>query len=325
MYTYEELYTLFSEHLDKQSFSHNPKELYEPIVYSLSQCGKRLRPVFTLMACDLFGGDIQAALPQALAIELLHNFTLIHDDLMDQSPIRHGQETVFKKWNPKLAILSGDALFVLAYTYILQTTETNRLPDILNIFNTTALQACEGQQLDLNFENQKEVTLDDYLEMIRLKTAVLFAASLQLGALLAGASPENRALIYDFGINVGLGFQLKDDLLDLYGNEKTFGKRTGQDIIENKKTYLFVKAMATADPKTRGILLDYFHEKKLPAEEKITAFRKIFDALDIERLTNEAIARYMKKGLEKLEAIDVAPERKIPLRELALKMVKREK
>ncbi len=322
MYTYEELYALFSEHLDKQSFSHDPKELYEPIVYSLSQCGKRLRPMFTLMACDLFGGDIQKALPQALAIELLHNFTLIHDDLMDQSPIRHGKETVFKKWSPKLAILSGDALFVLAYTYTLQA-DVERLPEILNIFNTTALQACEGQQLDLNFEKRKEVTLEDYLEMIRLKTAVLFGASLKLGGLIAGASEKNMQLIYDFGINVGLGFQLKDDLLDLYGNEKTFGKRTGQDIVENKKTYLFVKAMATADPKTRNILLDYFHEKKLPEEEKISAFRKIFDALDIERLTNEAIARYMKKGLEKLDALDVEEERKKPLRTLAQNMMQR--
>ncbi len=324
MYTYEELYQLFSDHLDKQSFSHDPKELYEPIVYSLSQCGKRLRPVFTLMACDLFGGDIQKALPQALAIELLHNFTLIHDDLMDQSPIRHGKETVFKKWNPKLAILSGDALFVLAYTYTLHA-DADRLPKILNVFNSTALQACEGQQLDLNFENRKEVSLEDYLEMIRLKTAVLFGASLKLGALIAGASEENMQLIYDFGVHVGIGFQLKDDLLDLYGKEEIFGKRTGQDIVENKKTFLFVKAMSTADPNTRNILLDYFHEKKLPEEEKIKAFRKLFDELDIERLTNEAITSYLQKGLEKLDAIDISAERKLPLRKLAQSIMQREK
>ena len=315
---------MFSEHLDKQSFSHNPKELYEPIVYSLAQCGKRLRPIFTLMACDLFGGDIQEALPQALAIELLHNFTLIHDDLMDQSPIRHGKETVFKKWDSKLAILSGDALFVLAYTYTLQA-RTDLLPPILQLFNTTALQACEGQQLDLNFEKRKDVTLEDYLEMIRLKTAVLFGASLKLGALIAGASEKNRELIYDFGVLVGMGFQLKDDLLDLYGSEEIFGKRTGQDILDNKKTYLFIKALATADPQTKNILLDYFHEKKLPEKKKIEAFRQVFDKLDIEKLTHDAIASYLAQGLEKLEAIDVPAGRKKILRDLAVNMMKREK
>ena len=324
MYTYEELYTLFSEHLDKQSFSHDPKELYEPIVYSLAQCGKRLRPIFTLMACDLFGGDIQEALPQALAIELLHNFTLIHDDLMDQSPIRHGKETVFKKWDPKLAILSGDALFVLAYTYTLRA-RTDLLPKILQLFNTTALQACEGQQLDLNFEKRKNVTLEDYLEMIRLKTAVLFGASLKLGALIAGASEKNRKLIYDFGVSVGMGFQLKDDLLDLYGKEEIFGKRTGQDILENKKTYLLIKALATADPQTKNILLDYFHEKKLPEKEKVEAFRQIFDKLDIEKLTHDAIASYLAKGLEKLDAIEIPARRKKILRDLAVNMMNREK
>lgn len=324
MYTYEELFALFSSHLKNQSFSNDPKELYEPIMYSLSQSGKRLRPVFTLMACDLFGGDIEKALPQALAIELLHNFTLIHDDLMDQSPIRHGKETVFKKWNPKLAILSGDALFALAYDYTLQA-EVQQLPEVLKIFNKTALQACEGQQLDLNFEQRKNVSLEDYLEMIRLKTAVLFGASLKIGALIAHASERNMQLIYDFGLNVGMGFQLKDDLLDLYGNEEVFGKKTGQDILENKKTYLFIKALATADPKTKDILLDYFQERQLSEEEKILAFRKIFDELDIEKLTNDAICSYFDKGMEKLDEIALPEERKLPLRKLAQSMMNRKK
>ncbi len=324
MYTYDELYNLFSDHLNNQSFSKNPKELYEPIVYSLSQCGKRLRPVFTLMASDMFGGDIQKALPQALAVELLHNFTLIHDDLMDQSPIRHGKETVYKKWDAKLAVLSGDALFVLAYTYILQANAV-LLPEILKIFNTTALQACEGQQMDLNFEKQRQVTLDDYLSMIRLKTAVLFGASLKLGALIAGTSEKNKQLIYEFGENVGMGFQLQDDLLDLYGNEKIFGKRTGQDIIENKKTYLFIKALSTADVETKDVLLDYFHEKQLPVDEKIKAFREIFDRLDIEKLTRKAIAGYLDKGLKKLDEVEISEVRKEPLRGVVKAMINREK
>ena len=324
MYTYEELYKIFSNHLGKQSFSKNPKELYEPIVYSLSQCGKRLRPIFTLMACDLFEGNIQKALPQALAIELLHNFTLMHDDLMDQSPIRHGKETVFKKWNPNMAILAGDALYVLAYDYILQA-DLEILPDILSTFNKTALKACEGQQLDLNFENRKIVSLADYIEMIRLKTALLFGASLKIGALIARASTEDTQHIYEFGINIGLGFQLKDDLLDLYGNEKVFGKKTGLDIIENKKTYLFTKAMATADPETKELLLDYFHGKELPEKEKIRYFRKIFDKLDIEKLTNDAIYNYLNTGLEKLDMIDCPEERKQTLKNLAHTIISRKK
>lgn len=324
MYTYEELYKLFSSHLEKQSFSKDPKELYEPIAYSLSQCGKRLRPIFTLMACDLFEGNIQKALPQALAIELLHNFTLMHDDLMDQSPIRHGKETVFKKWSPNMAILAGDALYVLAYDYTLQA-DIEILPAILSTFNKTALEACEGQQLDLNFEKRKIVSLKDYIEMIRLKTALLFGASLKIGALIARASAEDTQRIYEFGINVGLGFQLKDDLLDLYGNEKVFGKKTGQDVLENKKTYLFTKAMATANPETQGLLLNYFHGEDLPEKEKIRYFRKIFDTLDIEKLTNDAICNYLNKGLKKLDMIDCPEERKQPLKNLAHTMISRKK
>ncbi len=324
MYSYDELFRIFSNHLEKQSFSHNPKELYEPIVYSIAQCGKRLRPVIALMACDLFGGDIKKALPQALAIELLHNFTLIHDDLMDQSPIRHGKETVFKKWDSKLAILAGDALFALAYDYTLQS-ETHQLPEILKIFNKTALQACEGQQMDLNFEKRKDVLLDDYLEMIRLKTAVLFGTSLEIGALVAGASKKNRQLIYDFGINVGMSFQLKDDLLDLYGMEEVFGKRTGQDILDNKKTYLFVQALSAAGPKARSVLLSYFHEKELPEKEKIRSLKKIFDELGIEKMTGNAISGFLNKGMEKLDMIELPEERKQPLRNLAQTMINRNK
>jgi geranylgeranyl diphosphate synthase type II len=276
------------------------------------------------MACDLFEGNIQKALPQALAIELLHNFTLIHDDLMDQSPIRHGKETVFKKWNPNMAILAGDALYVLAYDYTLQA-DIEILPDILTTFNKTALKACEGQQLDLNFEKKKIVSLEDYIEMIRLKTALLFGASLKIGAIIARASAKDIQHIYEFGINIGLGFQLKDDLLDLYGNEKVFGKKTGQDILENKKTYLFTKAMATADPETKELLLNYFHGEDLPEKEKIRYFRKIFDTLDIEKLTNNAICNYLNKGLEKLDMIDCPEERKQALKNLAHTMISRKK
>ncbi len=324
MYSYEELYRIFADHLKKQHFSNDPKELYEPVIYAVSQCGKRIRPVLTLMACDLFGGDIKKALPQSLAIELLHNFTLIHDDLMDQSPIRHGKETVFKKWSSNMAILAGDALFVMAYDYAVQA-DPAVLPEVMKVFNKTALQACEGQQMDLNFEKRKDVTLFDYLEMIRLKTAVLFGASLKVGGLIAGATKKNIDLLYDFGLNMGMGFQLQDDLLDLYGNQDVFGKRTGQDILDNKKTFLFTKAMTMADPDTRDLLLDYFHEKQLPEEEKIQSLRRIFDRLNIEKLTNDTICSYLNKGIEKLEMIDMPDERKLPLKNLARTITAREK
>jgi len=324
MYSHEELYTIFSEHFKDQSFSRDPKELYEPIIYALSQKGKRIRPILALMACDLFGEDIQKALPQAVALELLHNFTLIHDDIMDQSPMRHGKDTVFKKWSPGTAILAGDTLYVLAYRYATHA-DKNILPDILYTFNETALEACEGQQKDLNFERKESITKEDYLEMSRMKTAVLFGASLKIGAIIAHASQKDADLLAGFGTNIGLGFQLMDDLLDLYGEEEIFGKKTGIDIIENKKTFLFVSAIERADEATKEKLRSYYRDGEMEPQQKIKAVEAIFDKLNIQQITQQAIKDYYNKALEQLNQIDSPDANKEMLKRLAYMLIYRKK
>ncbi len=322
MYSHSELYSIFSNHLQNQSFSRDPKELYEPIIYALGQKGKRIRPILALMACDLFGEDIYKALPQATALELLHNFTLIHDDIMDQSPIRHGIETVFKKWDPNMAILAGDTLYVLAYRYATQA-EPDLLPSILDTFNETALEACEGQQKDLNFEKKETVSTDEYLEMSRLKTAVLFGASLKIGATIARASSRDASLLAGFGTNMGLGFQLMDDLLDLYGDEEIFGKKTGVDIIENKKTFLFVTAIELADPATRKELYGYYRNTDIKPEEKIKAVTDIFNQLSIKEITQKTIRDYYNSAIKQLDLIDRPEASKEALKKLAYKLIYR--
>ena len=323
MYSHSELYSIFADHLQNQSFSRDPKELYEPIIYVLGQKGKRIRPILALMACDLFGEDIHKALPQATALELLHNFTLIHDDIMDQSPIRHGKETVFKKWDPNMAILAGDTLYVLAYRYATQA-EPDLLPLILDTFNETALEACEGQQKDLNFEKKETVSTDEYLEMSRMKTAVLFGASLKIGATIARASSRDASLLASFGTNMGLGFQLMDDLLDLYGDEDIFGKKTGVDIIENKKTFLFVTATELADPATREKLYGYYRNTNIKPEEKIKAVTDIFNQLSIREITQNTIQAYYNSAIKQLDLIDRPEASKEALKKLAYNLIYRE-
>lgn len=324
MYSFEQLYQIFSDELGKQNFTKSPKELYEPIAYTLSQSGKRLRPIFTLMACDLFGGDIYKSIPQAMAIELLHNFTLIHDDIMDEAPLRHGLETVHTRWNQKLAILAGDTLYALAYRYVMQS-DIKYLPSILETFNNTALEACEGQQMDINFENLDMVSKDDYLLMSNYKTAALFGASMRIGAIIAGAPEDDTKLLSLYGRNLGMAFQLRDDLLDLYGEQKDFGKKTGLDIIENKKTYLFVAAMELADSETKDLLWSCYHDTNAGPDEKIAKVKGIFDRLDIETVTNKAIESYVNQSLESLDKVDRPKEDKVILEKLAKQMVSRKK
>lgn len=324
MYTFEQLYHIFSEELGKQNFTKSPKELYEPISYILSQSGKRLRPIFTLMACDLFGGDIYKSIPQALAIELLHNFTLVHDDIMDEAPLRHGQQTVHTRWNQKLAILAGDTLYALAYRYVMQS-DKNILPSILETFNSTALEACEGQQMDINFESLDVVSKEDYLLMSNYKTAALFGASMRIGGIIAGAPEPDMEFLSLYGRNLGMAFQLRDDLLDVYGEQKDFGKKTGLDIIENKKTYLFVAAMEQADEETKKHLWLCYHDSKAEPEEKITKVKGIFDSLNIENITNEAIETYINQGLTSLDKVNRPEENKEVLEKLAKQMISRKK
>lgn len=324
MYTFEQLYRLFSEKLKKQNFSKNPKELYEPIVYTISQSGKRLRPIFTLMACNLFNDDLYKAMNQALAIELLHNFTLIHDDIMDEAPLRHGQQTVHEKWNKNLAILAGDTMYALAYRYAMKT-DLALMPVVLETFNNTALEACEGQQMDINFENKKQVSKDDYMLMINYKTAVLFGASMRIGALVGGAPQKDVDLLYHFGQNIGMAFQLKDDLLDVYGDQERFGKQTGLDIIESKKTYLYVTAIELADEETKEKLRYCYRKDHPDKEKKIKEVKSIFDALNVEEVTQSAIEDYLVKSLYYLDKVNRPKEYKTILKDLAKQLMYRKK
>ncbi len=320
---YEELFSYFEENLKQQAFDNKPSELYAPIQYTLGLGGKRIRPILTLMACELFGGEIEKALPQAIAIELFHNFTLIHDDIMDNAPLRRGEVTVYKKWNSNIAILSGDTLFALAYQYV-QKADTNILPVTLNVFNKTAIEVCEGQQFDLNFETKNNLSVDQYIEMIKLKTAVLFAASLKIGALIGGASFNDAEKLYDFGLNLGLGFQLKDDFLDTYGDEHIFGKKTGSDILANKKTFLYLKALEIADKETRKRLINYFNSKE-GGIEKFNEVKAIFTRLKVDRLALEKIEEYRKIGLSSLDKINLLPEKKEKLFAISSLMIERDK
>ena len=320
---YEELFSYFEKNLKQQAFDNEPNELYAPIQYTLALGGKRIRPVLTLMACELFGGQIEKALPQAIAIELFHNFTLIHDDIMDNAPLRRGKKTVYKKWNNNIAILSGDTLFALAYQYV-QKTETNILPITLSVFNKTAIEVCEGQQFDLNFETENDLTVAQYTEMIRLKTAVLFGASLKIGALIGGANTDDAENLYNFGLNIGLGFQLKDDLLDTFGDDKIFGKKTGVDIISNKKTFLYLKALDIADDETKKKLVN-FYNSNVNKDEKFREVKAIFTKLKIDQLALEKIDEYCNAGKESLAKVNLDSAKKGNLLAIAHRMIDREK
>jgi len=324
MRKYEDYYSYFESVLNEVDFNGQPRELYEPILYTLKLKGKRIRPVLTLMACELFGGNIEDALPQAMAIEMFHNFTLIHDDIMDNAPLRRGKVSVFKKWSSSVAILSGDTLFALAYQYV-QKANKDILPDVLDIFNKTAIEVCEGQQYDLSYENDNNVTVEQYTDMIRLKTAVLFSASLKIGALIGGASMEDADNLYDFGINIGIGFQLKDDLLDTFGDEKVFGKKTGKDILSNKKTFLYLKALEIAGDDDRKQLIDFYTLENHDKEQKIESVKNIFSKLEIDRLTTEEIQKYYDLSIKSLEKVNLNEKRKQKLLDIARKMVDRNK
>ena len=301
----------FADFMAKTDFGGQPTELYDPIAYTILQSGKRLRPMLCLLANDLFGGDEQEALWPALALETFHNFTLIHDDIMDQAPLRRGKETVYQKWNSNIAILSGDAMFAMAFQYALTPKKG---AEIAQLLGKVAREICEGQQMDLNFETSRDVSLDDYLEMIRLKTAVLLATALQMGATIADATETDIKSIYDFGINMGMSFQLQDDILDLYSDVETFGKKHGGDIAENKKTYLYLKALELASEKERQRLTYLFtlridHDE----EEKIAEVKDIYDRLKVKETVESVIAEYDRKAFAALDAIGLPMESKIHL------------
>jgi geranylgeranyl diphosphate synthase type II len=324
MYSQKELSKYFEQKLKQEKFEGSPSQLYDPIQYMIDLGGKRLRPILTLMACGMFDDNIKKALPQAFAIELFHNFTLIHDDIMDNAPVRRGKTTVYKKWDSNTAILSGDTLFAMAYLYA-QKADMDILSNVLSVFSKTAIEVCEGQQFDLEFERKEVVSVKEYIEMIRLKTGVLFAASLKIGAIIGRAPKDDIELLYRFGETIGLGFQLQDDYLDTFGNEKVFGKKTGGDIVTNKKTYLYLKALEKADATTKKQLLKLYSKTGNDENKKITTVKSIFKNLGVDKDTTDLINGYFKDSTIILDKLGVSDDKKLELLKIAENMIKRNK
>ncbi|MFL9831101.1 polyprenyl synthetase family protein [Flavobacterium sp. ST-87] len=307
---YQEFVT---EYLKSQLEVKEPKNLYEPIHYILHLGGKRIRPVLTVMSAEIFDVSYEKALPAALAVEVFHNFSLVHDDIMDDAPLRRGNVTVHEKWDTNTAILSGDAMLILAYQYF-EKYEPVIFQALAKLFSKTALEVCEGQQWDVDFETRNDVTIPEYLKMIEYKTAVLVAAAMKMGAIIAQTSDENADLIYEFGLNLGLAFQLQDDYLDAFGNPETFGKQVGGDIIENKKTYLYLKAMEFANAMDRQELADLFSIQMEENEAKIVQVKEIFINSGASAATKKAIEVYTFKAFDTLDKMDVEAEKKQILR-----------
>lgn len=323
MYTLDSLSEKFDKALSGEVFDGNPSELYQPINYTLALGGKRLRPVMMLMACNMFTDDIEKAMPAAIGIELFHNFTLLHDDIMDKAPLRRGKPSVYKKWDTNTAILAGDTMFAIAYNYVADTNK-EILPDVIRVFTTTAAKVCEGQQFDINYELSNEVTINEYLNMIRLKTAVLFAASLKIGAIIGGGDENDIKNIFQLGENIGMAFQLKDDMLDTYGDQEKFGKKIGGDIIINKKTYLYLKAFELARGEEREKLNYYFSGKETDDDEKIKNVIEVFNKLNVKNYVEKEMKRYFTEALENLNAINVEPSRKSEFEIIINKIATRE-
>lgn len=303
-----------------------PSTLYDPISYILLQPGKRLRPQLVHMSVEMFGGSSENARKIALAFEMLHNFTLIHDDIMDAAPIRRGKETVYKKWNSNIAILSGDALAIMAFQQLLKLECDNQIIlDIAKVFSQTSLEICEGQQYDMDFETQPTVSIDEYIMMIRKKTAVMFAGCLKAGSILMSADEVTQQALYDLGIHLGLAFQLADDLLDVYATSPAFGKTIGGDIRDNKKTYLYLKALEDANPEQKRVLEESFAVPTTDFEEKYKTVRGIYDALNIKEQTEEQVQYYSNLALEDLRKVNVDADRKQQLNDLINSLINRNK
>ena len=312
-----------SQNAAQLTYGESPVELYEPIRYIMSLGGKRLRPIFTLLTANLFTDDWQKAIKPALAVEVFHNFTLMHDDIMDNAPLRRGMATVHEKWNANIAILSGDVMLVNAYE-LLFDIDKNILPDVLRRFNRTAAEVCEGQQLDMNFETLENISKGEYIEMIRLKTSVLLGFAMELGAMLASADPIITKQLYDAGVCYGLGFQLTDDLLDVYGDPIKFGKQVGGDIISNKKTYLLLDALEKVKGENKARLLDWISKSEFDKAEKVREITQIFTDLEVDKTTKKLIKQYFDAGFEILNDLDLDSERKKLLIDFVESLAQRE-
>ena len=319
----DEILSLFERHLAQLQLPEEPQRLYEPIIYSMSGGGKRLRPVLLLLCCEAFGGDVQEAMPAALAVEMFHNFTLLHDDIMDNAAVRRGKPSVQARWGENVAILSGDTMMIYAYR-LLGGVPREKLAAVMEVFTPMALQVCEGQQYDMDFEEQQKVSVTEYMQMIELKTAALLSGSARIGAILGGASDEDCHKIYSFAQELGVAFQLQDDLLDSYGDER-LGKKIGGDILEGKKTCLMLTAMSRASEEDRDILRHTHLDKSLSDEAKILRVREVYDRYDIPKVVEQQISLRFDKALSILDSVALPAENTKYLRAFAQSLVGRKK
>jgi geranylgeranyl diphosphate synthase type II len=324
MFTIEEYQEIIQQKIASLDIVRPPHELYDPIQYTMNLGGKRLRPTLCLLAAEMFGASVEDAICSAIAIEVFHNFTLIHDDIMDEAPIRRGKMSVYRKWNENIAILSGDAMMAMAYQYLLKTPSKNLL-SIIETFNKFAIEVCEGQQFDMNFETKDHLALSEYINMIRLKTSVLIAGSLKIGALIGDAGQEDISHLYHFGENIGIAFQLKDDYLDVFSQEDKFGKQTGGDILTNKKTFLYLKAYELADIETKKELNAYFFAKnRIDPKEKIQGVKAIYQRLKVKDATEIEMQKYYQVAISFLDKIRLPDEKKVEITTLADKLMVRD-
>lgn len=319
----DEILKLVNDYLDNLPYDRKPASLYEPVRYVLSMGGKRIRPVLMLLAYNMFKDDPEHILMPACALGTYHNYTLLHDDLMDNADLRRGHQTVHRKWDANTAILSGDSMLVLAYQRMAQC-DAEKMPEVLALFTETALEIGEGQQYDMDFEQRNDVTEEEYIEMIRLKTSVLLACAMKIGAILAGASKEDADNAYRFGEKIGLAFQLQDDYLDVYGDTRVFGKAIGGDITSNKKTYMLINAFNRANQQQRSELEQWISAKEFDRDEKIAAVTRLYNEIGVDRLAQEKINFYFEESRKYLAAISVADERKAELTAYAQRMMKRQ-
>jgi len=320
----DEILALFENYLAQIKLPEEPQILYSPIIYSMSGGGKRIRPTLLLLACEAYGGNVQDALPAAAAVEMFHNFTLLHDDIMDNAEVRRGKPSVYAKWGENVAILSGDAMMIYSY-HLLQRVPESKLSRIMEIFTPMALQVCEGQQYDMDFENCAKVSVVEYMRMIELKTSVLLAGSAMIGAVLGDASVEEGRKIYRYALELGLAFQLQDDLLDSYGTEEELGKKIGGDILEGKKTYLMLQAMSRATEEDRNILRNTYRDNSLTDDEKIARVKAVYDRYDIYHSVEQQISLRFDRALSLLGTLDLPAERTEHLRVFAQNLMGRKK
>lgn len=324
MHSIPQLQEIINKAIAEKEYTESPAQLYEPISYLMELGGKRMRPVLVLLSAELFGGDIRKALDAAIGIELFHNFTLMHDDIMDKAPLRRGKPTVHAKWSENAAILSGDVMFVEAYKMMIRVEDVI-LRQVLDIFSDTASAVCQGQQADMDFEKRADVSIEEYLQMIKQKTAVLLAGSMEIGALIGGADTDQSKLLYEFGENLGLAFQLQDDILDVYGDPEKFGKQVGGDILANKKTFLLIKAKDLAQTDASKEIARWVNGTNHDPAEKINAITSMFDKLGVRKLAESQMEFYVRKALGALNQISVQNGTKVLLKDFAETLLLREK